>query len=179
MESPHEALAPPAPRRRRRLLAKFTGVALIGFGLSAAILHLGLEAGLRPWSARLVALLCAMQLTFLVNGRFVFGGLSRQRFLVQWAAYVANSSVGNFCNYWVFVTLESTHRPVIGDPYVALLAGSATAWAINFTGARFVVFGTVAQGLKQRLARALVSLRSRSSPRPSGPEPAEPGSSRR
>jgi len=164
---------PPAPPRR--LLAKFSGVALIGFAVSAAVLHLGLEAGLRPWAARLVALVVAMNVTFLINGRFVFRALSRERLLRQWAAYAANSAFGNFCNYWVFVTLESTHRPVIGNPYVALLAGSVTAWAINFTGARFLVFGAGARFLADRCRRLLVSPR----PRPRGPAPAEPGSSRR
>ena len=163
--------APPAPRRR--LLIKFTGVALVGFAVSALILHLGLEAGLRPWAARLVALLCAMNVTFLINGRFVFGALTRQSFLAHWVAYTANSAFGNFCNYWVFVTLESTHRPVIGNPYLALLAGSFTAWAINFTGARFVVFGSAVQRGRDRWERLLVSLRSR----PRGRGPTEPGSS--
>jgi putative flippase GtrA len=161
--------------RRRRLLAKFTGVALIGFAISAVILHLGLEGGLRPWVSRLIALLCAMHVTFLINGRFVFRALTRQRFLAQWAAYVTNSAFGNFCNYWVFVTLESTHRPVIGNPYVALLAGSVIAWAINFTGARFVVFGGAVRRLAGRWKRLFVSRRSR----PHVPSPAEPGSSRR
>ena len=168
-----EDLAIPAPRRRR-LLAKFTGVALIGFAVSALILHLGLEAGLRPWAARLIALLCAMHVTFLINGRFVFRALTRRRFLAQWAAYVTNSAFGNFYNYWVFVTLESTHREVIGNPYVALLAGSIVAWAINFTGARFVVFGGAARGLIALRTRMFVSQRSR----PSVPASAEPGSSR-
>ena len=168
-----EDLAIPAPRRRR-LLAKFTGVALIGFAVSALILHLGLEAGLRPWAARLIALLCAMHVTFLINGRFVFRALTRRRFLAQWAAYVTNSAFGNFYNYWVFVTLESTHREVIGNPYVALLAGSIVAWAINFTGARFVVFGGAARGLIALRTRMFVSQRSR----PRVPASAEPGSSR-
>jgi putative flippase GtrA len=170
-----EELAPvPAPRRRR-LLAKFTGVALIGFTVSAVILHLGLEAGLRPWASRLIALLCAMNVTFLINGFFVFRALTRQGFLAQWGAYAANSAFGNFCNYWVFVTLESTHRPVIGNPYVALLAGSIAAWAINFTGARFVVFGGAARRLAGRWRRMFVSRSSR----PHAPASAEPGSSRR
>jgi putative flippase GtrA len=169
-----EDLAAPVPRRRR-LLAKFTGVALIGFAVSAVILHLGLEAGLRPWAARLIALLCAMNVTFLINGLLVFRALTRQRFLATWAAYVANSAFGNFCNYWVFVTLESTHRPVIGNPYAALLAGSITAWAINFAGARFVVFGGAARRLARRWMAKVVSPRSR----PRAPAPAEPGSSRR
>ena len=166
-----ENTATPAPRRRG-LLAKFTGVALVGFAVSALVLHLGLEAGLRPWAARLIALLLAMHVTFFINGRFVFKAITRERFLAQWAAYVANSAVGNGCNYWVFVTLQSTDRPVISNPYVALLAGSIVAWAINFTGARCVVFGDSARRLCRK---ALVSLRSR----PRAPAPAEPGSSRR
>jgi putative flippase GtrA len=159
--------------RRRRLLVKFTSVALIGFGLSALVLHFGLEAGLRPWAARLIALLCAMNLTFLINGKFVFKALTRQRFFAQWGAYLMNSAVGNLCNYWVFVTLESTHRPLIGNPYVALFAGSATAWAINYTGARLVVFGPAGRRLAQRCRAVFVSPRSR----PHGPASAGPGSS--
>ena len=167
-----EELAGPAPRRRR-LLAKFSGVALIGFAVSAVILHLGLEAGLRPWVARLVALLCAMNVTFLINGRFVFRALTRQRFLARWCAYAANSAVGNACNYWVFVTLEASRWPVISNPYAALLAGSVTAWAINFTGARLVVFRS-ARRQTRRSSRGVVSPRSR----PHAPARAEPGSSR-
>jgi putative flippase GtrA len=170
MEEPAPAAAKP-----RRLLVKFTTVALVGFGLSAAILHVGLEAGLRPWAARLIALFCAMNLTFAINSRFVFRALSRQKVLAQWGAYAANSAIGNVCNYWVFVTLESTHRPVIGNPYVALLAGSVAAWAINFTGARLLVFGPAGRRLAGRCARLFVSPR----PGPDAPAPAEPGSSPR
>jgi putative flippase GtrA len=160
---------------RRRLLAKFSGVALIGLAVSAVVLHLGLEAGLRAWAARLIALLCAMNVTFLINGRFVFRALTRERFFAQWVAYLANSAFGNVCNYGVFVALESTHRPVIGNPYVALVAGSITAWAINFTGARLLVFGSAGRRLAGRCARVWVSLTSR----PRARARAEPGSSRR
>ena len=164
----------PSPPKRRRLLVKFSGVALIGFAVSALALKLGLEWGLRPWSARLIALACAMNVTFLINGRFVFKVLTRRTFVTQWLAYCANSAFGNFCNYWIFVTLESTHRPVIGDPYVALFAGSIAAWAINFTGARFLVFGGAARKVVGRLARLTVNR-----PRlPAVPGPAEPESSR-
>ena len=160
--------------RPRRLLAKFTGVALIGFGLSALVLHFGIEAGLRPWAARLIALVCAMNLTFLINGRVVFATLTRKRFFAQWGGYLANSAFGNSCNYWVFVTLESLHRPVISDPYVALLAGSVTAWAINFMGARFLVFGDHGRRFAKRCREKLVSPRTHPLDRAS----AEPGSSR-
>jgi putative flippase GtrA len=170
-----EDVAAPAARPRRRLVFKFTGVALVGFAVSALILHVAMEAGMRPWSARLIALLVAMHVTFLINGRFVFRALTRERFFAQWGAYVANSAMGNFCNYWVFVTLESTHRPVIGNPYVALFAGSMTAWAINYAGARLLVFGSAGRRLAGRCRQIIVSRRTR----PRGPAPAEPGSSRR
>ena len=163
------------PRKKRRLLAKFSGAALIGFAVSALVLHLGLEVHLRPWSARLIALACAMNVTFLINGRFVFHALTRRHFLTQWAGYLANSAFGNFCNYWIFVTLESTHRPVISNPYVALFAGSIAAWAINFIGARFLVFGGVARKLAGRCAGLFAIWRSR----PDAPARAVPGSSRR
>jgi putative flippase GtrA len=163
-------------RAPRRLLLKFSVTALAGFAVSAVVLHLGLQAGLRPWTARLVALACAMNLTFVINGRFVFRTLTRRTFAPQWCAYAANSAVGNFCNYSVFVALESTHRPVIGNPYVALLAGSITAWAINFTGARLLVFGHAGRRFLARCAERFVSR-----PRPVrlDPEPAERESSRR
>ena len=74
---------PVPPRRRRRLLVKFSGAALIGFAVSALVLHLGLEAGLRPWISRLIALVVAMNVTFFINGRFVFGGFSRRRLVSQ------------------------------------------------------------------------------------------------
>jgi putative flippase GtrA len=167
--------APPvSPPRRRGLLAKFTGASLIGFVFSAATLHFGLQAGLPGWGARLIALLVAMHVTFFINGRFVFRALTRERFLGLWAAYVANSAVGNTCNFLIFMGLRSTHRPVISDPYVAFLGGAITAWAINFLGARFVVFGDLGRRLAARVRTAFSPPAS-----PRDPAPAEPGSSRR
>jgi hypothetical protein len=88
---------------------------------------------------------------------------------------VANSAFGNFCNYWIFVTLESTHRPVIGDPFVALLVGSVAAWAINFAGARLLLFGSLGRRVMERFRGRSVSRRSHHD----GRAQAEPGSSRR
>jgi putative flippase GtrA len=181
-----DAAVPPRPRRR--LLAKFTGAALVAFACSALTLHLGLHAGLRGWAARLIALLVAMHVTFLINGRFTFNALTRERFLPLWGAYVLNSSFGNCCNYLVFLTLRSTHRPVISNTDVAFLAGAVTAWGINFLGARYLVFGApgrrLAAAFKRMAKRMAVSrpFRRGRSPRPShppAPAPAEHGSSRR
>ena len=163
------------PRPRRRLLAKFTGAALVGFAFSAVALHLGMHAGLRGWTARLIALLVAMHVTFLINGRFTFQALTRERFLPLWGAYLANSALGNSCNYLVFLTLRSTHRPVISNTDVAFLAGAITAWSINFLGARFLVFGRLGPRLASRLRRTVSTRRSPAH----DPAPAEHGWSRR
>lgn len=168
-------------RRRGRLLAKFSGASLVGFVFSATTMHLCLAGGLRGWAARLIALLVAMHVTFILNGRFTFNALTRERFLPLWAAYVANSAVGNAFNYLVFLALRSTHRPLISNADVAFVAGAMTAWALNFLGARFVVFGALGKRLAVRAKRALVSrpaLGSRPSP-PPGPAPVSRGSSRR
>lgn len=195
-ETPHSApdAAPVSPPRRRRLLAKFTGASLIGFVFSAATLHLGLKAGLHPWAARLLAMVVAMHVTFFINGRYVFGALTRERFFALWGAYIANSAVGNACNFAVFVGLTASRQPLISQPYVAFLAGAMTAWAINFLGARFVVFGDLGRRLVERVrarqarrpsrwarpaARRTIGRTAGRNPRSPAPAPAERGWSRR
>lgn len=168
-----------SPPRRRRLLAKFTGASLIGFLFSAATLRLALQAGVHPWAARLLAMVVAMHVTFFINGRYVFGALTRERFFALWGAYVLNSAFGNACNFGVFVSLTASHRAVVSSPYVAFLAGAMTAWAINFLGARFVVFGDAGRRLAARLRGGLVSGSRRAPAPPAAPAPAERGWSRR
>lgn len=134
-------------RRRRKtsgeggLAIKFAGVSLIGFATDAAVLHLVVAAGLEPAWARLISLTCAMQVTFVVNGLQVFRTLDRRRWPRQWLRYMLAGGIGNFCNYWIFVTLVSTHWRIVASPLFALAVSSFVAWIINFAGARYFVFG--------------------------------------
>jgi putative flippase GtrA len=120
--------------------AKFGGVGLIGFVVDAALLHLGIWLGLQPAWARVISLTCAMHATFLINGLFVFRTLERRKLGGQWLAYMLANGFGNFCNYWIFVTLVSLHWRLVSTPLFALSVGSACAWAINFAGTRLLVF---------------------------------------
>ncbi len=124
-----------------RTAAKFAAVSLVGFGTDALLLHLGMGAGLSPAWARVVSLGCAMQVTFLLNGLQVFRCLKRAELPRQWVSYMGGTAVGNFCNYGIFVTLVSTHWPVVSAPLFALVVGAATAWMINYSCARLLVFG--------------------------------------
>jgi putative flippase GtrA len=122
------------------LPVKFGLVSLLGFATDATVLHLLIEAGAIPAVARVVSLLCAMQVTFLVNGLLVFRRLDRARPWRQWAAYMLAHGFGNSCNYWIFVTLVSLHRPPVSRPLAALAVASLLAWTINYLAARYVVF---------------------------------------
>lgn len=122
---------------------KFAGASLLGFGVDALLLHIGMGAGLTPALARALSLLCAMQVTFLINSLLVFRCLDLSRPWRQWATYMASHGFGNFCSYWIFVTLVSTHWLIVSAPLVALTLGAALAWLINYCGARLLVFPKV------------------------------------
>jgi putative flippase GtrA len=127
-------------RREGMLGAKYACVSLAGFTVDAILLHLLIAEGLEAAWSRVVSLIVAMQVTFLINGLFVFKKLTRRRLPRQWAGYMVTNGFGNFWNYWIFVTLVSTHWPVIAAPMVALCVGAFSAWVMNYLSARFLVF---------------------------------------
>lgn len=124
----------------RRLVLKYAGVSLIGFVVDALLLHAGVALGMEPAWARLISLVCAMQVTFTLNGLHVFRCLEWSAVPRQWTSYMVTNAFGNFCNYWIFVTMVSTHWPVISGHLFALAVGSFTAWLANYASTRFLVF---------------------------------------
>jgi len=137
------ATATPEPHpvfREARLALAFGGVGLVGFCVDAALLHLGLSVGLPAWAARVISLFFAMQATFAINRLHVFRDLAPTRLARQWTGYMLANGFGNFCNYWIFLTLVSTRWPLISNHYAALAVGSLSAWLINFAGTRLFVF---------------------------------------
>ncbi len=118
----------------------FAAAGWLGFVTDYLVLRLALHLGLSPATGRIVSLLCAMHVTFLVNGLFVFRRLERRRLLRQWASYMAANGFGNFCNYWIFVTLVSLHGWFVSNHLTALAISGFVAWTINYTGTRLLVF---------------------------------------
>ena len=100
-----------------------------------------------------------MQVTFLINGFLVFKCLERRRWPMQWAGYMLTSGFGNLCNYFVYVTLFSLHDRVWSNHWLGLVAGGLTAWAINYTSARLLVFYT-GEPLNLRLANVCDGIQS-------------------
>jgi putative flippase GtrA len=127
-------------KREGVLCGKHVAVSLAGFAIDAALLHLIMAWGLEPAWARVVSLVLAMQATFAVNRRHVFGHTGRWSLHRQWWSYMLSNGFGNFCNYWIFVTLVSLHWRPISTPLLAMTAGALIAWMINYAAARFWVF---------------------------------------
>lgn len=128
-------------RREGPLALKFTAVSCLGFVTDVAALKLGLALGLSTAIARLISLILAMQVTFTVNGVFVFRCLSLPRMPRQWAGYMGSNGLGNLCNYLIFLGLVASGLPVVSGKLEALTVGSLSAWAINYLGARLIAFG--------------------------------------
>ena len=124
-----------------RTAAKVAGVAMVGFAIDAVALRVGLAFHLSPAFARAISLFLAMQGTFAINGLVVFRCLTRARLIHQWLGYMTTNGFGNFCNYWIFVTLVSLHQPLVSNAYLALAVSSFCAWGINYFAIRFLVFG--------------------------------------
>ncbi|HEX4742563.1 MAG TPA: GtrA family protein [Caulobacteraceae bacterium] len=143
------------------LAIKFAAVGLAGFTVDAIFLKAGLALHLGAAWARLISLTLAMQVTFTVNRIHVFHCWGRPGLLRQWCAYMATNGFGNFCNYWIFVTLSSLHGRLVSEPFVALPISALAAYLINYAGARLVVFG------RKRLRRRAPA---RAFPHPPAPE---------
>jgi hypothetical protein len=54
---------------------------------------------------------------------------------------MATNGFGNFCNYWIFVTLSSLHGRIVSQWFLALPISALSAYLINYAGVRLVVFG--------------------------------------
>ena len=140
--------------RETGFAVKFALAGLVGFVVDAGVLHLGLSSGLSPAVARAVSIICAMQVTFLINGVVIFKCLTLKNCARHWAAYMFTSGFGNFCSYMIFITLTSLHGNVLSKSWIAFPASTFAAYLINFAGARFLVFGA---SVRARLARKIVS----------------------
>jgi putative flippase GtrA len=129
--------------RREGLVAlMFAAVGGLGFLTDITVLHLCLRGlHLSPFQGRAISLTCAMQVTFLVNGLFVFRCLKLKSCARQWLAYMATNGLGNLINYAVFAALVASRLPQLSRNGWALVIGSLIAYAFNFGCTRLMVFG--------------------------------------
>jgi putative flippase GtrA len=107
---------------------RFLCVGGIGFCLDAAMLVLLTRAGLSAHLARLVSLSCSISLTWVLNRHFSFG-VSSFHAAFEYGRYAIVALVAAAVNYGVYALCLTQMTPL-----VAMVAGSAAAIALTFTG---------------------------------------------
>jgi putative flippase GtrA len=129
---------------------KFAAVGALGFVTDITVLRLCLRGlHLTPFEGRAISLACAMQVTFMINGLFVFRCLKLKTCGRQWLAYMATNGLGNLINYAVFAALVASRLPAVSRNGWALVIGSVIAYVFNFGCTRLMVFGAP----RERVAR--------------------------
>jgi putative flippase GtrA len=136
------------------LAAKFGAVSVVGFLADAAILRLGMAAGLGLSLARLISLALAFQITFGLSRRLVFSHPEHGGLAGQWWRYMIANSFGGLCSFAAFVGLTAMKWPFVLGPWIALVLSAGAAFVINYAGARLFVFGRELASPRQAVAAA-------------------------
>ena len=120
---------------------RFCVVGAIGFCVDAGLLEGILWTGLLdPLTGRLLSFACAVMVTFACNRRWSFKNGRSNPFWRTFGRYMAIQGFGFGCNYSIYTTLYLLLPPPFNRPLLCLVGGSAFALAVNFLGARFLVF---------------------------------------
>ena len=127
--------------RELTLAVTFAVACLVGFLADLLAFKVALALGLGSSPARFIALGVAIQVSFVHSRWVVFRAGDHASLTREWARYMVANGLGALCNFWMFVTLVALKWPVISDRWVALVAASSAAYAINYAGTRLFVFG--------------------------------------
>jgi putative flippase GtrA len=118
--------------------AGFLAAGLIATATDAGILvFLTRVAGLDPFTARLIAIACAMVAGYFAHRRLTFAVRYSATFK-QFAGYVGVAATAAALNYAVYAAILLTKPGT--EPLLAMLAPTLLAMATSYGGMRFAVF---------------------------------------
>ncbi len=113
----------------------------LGFVADAGVLEGLVAMGVAPALARVLSIGCALQVTYLLHGRFTFraqGSFTLRR----WVHFMLCNALGACVNYGVFVGVMAA--ALLGDGatnrYLALVISTAVALGVNYFMNRRWVF---------------------------------------
>lgn len=131
------------PLLRSRFL-RFALVGTAGFVVNWTVLYLALHlAALDKYSGWLVSFLVAVTFTWWGNRTLTFREHAARRGLLrEWTTFVVANSLGAAVNFGTYFALVTFVRPPLGNPLVAIAAGTMVGLVFNFaTSKRFVFRG--------------------------------------
>jgi putative flippase GtrA len=110
----------------------------LAFTTDASILALLTRgAHLDPFSARLIAIACAMIVGFFAHRRFTFA-VREKATLPQFAKFLGVAATASLLNFAIYAGILFL-RPGT-EPLIALVAATAVAMCVSYAGMRFGVF---------------------------------------
>ncbi|MEQ1669775.1 MAG: GtrA family protein [Hyphomicrobium sp.] len=118
--------------------AGFAASGAIAFTTDAAVLTvLTRGAGIDPFSARLIAIACAMIAAFFAHRRLTFA-VKTSATLAEFVKFLGVAITASLVNYAIYAGILLL-RPGT-EPVLALLAATAVAMGVTYTGLRLAVF---------------------------------------
>lgn len=119
---------------------RFCCIGALGFTVDALVLLLLIHSlGMSPFAARVLSILVALTVTWVLHRSWTFRTANANR-MAEWLRFAVVNGFGGGLNYLVYaailVALPGT------SPLVALVGGSAAALVANFLGSKFWAFRT-------------------------------------
>jgi putative flippase GtrA len=126
---------------------RYCVVGAAGFITDAAVL-LALAHGfaMNPLLARVFSFSLAVMLTFALNQHWTFEGGTRRGLIASFVAYLGVQGVGFVCNAAIYAIAILALPPPFNAPLFSLAIASGVALAVNYGGARKLVFDANASG---------------------------------
>lgn len=123
---------------------RFAIVGAGGFVVDSSVLFLLHSIiGLGPYSARVISIFVAMNVTWTGNRQLTFAAqraTTPRAMLGEWARFLLTNALGALVNYSVYAVLVSWAFAPLSNPYIALVAGVAAGLVFNFKLSQRLVF---------------------------------------
>jgi putative flippase GtrA len=120
---------------------RYCAVGAAGFITDAAVLLALVHGfGANPIVARTISFPLAVMLTFALNQYWTFGGGTRQGLIAAFVAYLGVQGFGLVCNGAIYAILILALPAPFNAPLFALAVAAAVALAVNYGGAKHLVF---------------------------------------
>jgi putative flippase GtrA len=129
----------------RLIQSRFLRFGLVG-GAGFVVNWIALAVALRfahldKYSGWLAAFLVAVTFTWWGNRTLTFRDMAAKTgLLTEWGTFVVANSLGAVANFAVYSALVTFAAPPIGNPLVAIAAGTLVGLVFNFTASRRFVF---------------------------------------
>ena len=119
---------------------RFGAVGTVGFSVDAAVLYVLISAGADAYIARALSFAVAVTATWTLNRAWTFRNAPAQPGRNRYARYLGVQIAAALINYACYAVVLSFIPATPVNAVLALAVGSAVGLAVNFIGAKRLVF---------------------------------------